>query len=108
MPEQLLALPRLRYLDVSGEGGTVSPCPAGRALNAAARFWLSVVVLTTCLHRPHPLPCVVPLHPPALTPSAESWFDRSHLETALPRLTLLTSLALDKCELPGQHPPVCP
>ncbi|KAL4421674.1 hypothetical protein ABPG77_001215 [Micractinium sp. CCAP 211/92] len=52
MPEQLLALPRLRYLDVS-----------------------------------------------------ESWFDRSHLETALPRLTLLTSLALDKCELPDGLPP---
>lgn len=36
-----------------------------------------------------------------LLAAAESWFDRSHLEAALPRLTALTSLALDKCEMPG-------
>ncbi|KAL4421239.1 hypothetical protein ABPG75_010530 [Micractinium tetrahymenae] len=52
LPEQLLALPRLHYLDVS-----------------------------------------------------ESRFDRAHLEAALPRLTRLTSLALDKCEMPDGLPP---
>jgi hypothetical protein len=34
--------------------------------------------------------------------SAESLFMEEHLAAALPRLTRLTSLALDKCELPGE------
>lgn len=37
--------------------------------------------------------------PPARVPCAESLFADEHLEAALPRLTRLTSLALDKCEL---------
>ncbi|PSC67392.1 Amino acid permease 2 [Micractinium conductrix] len=35
---------------------------------------------------------------------SESWFDAAHMAAALPCLTRLTSLALDKCELPDGLP----
>jgi hypothetical protein len=47
------------------------------------------------------MPLVSPPCPHPPTPAAESIFDGEHLAEALPRLTHLTSLAFDRCELPG-------
>lgn len=50
--------------------------------------------------RPH---CFLHPSPPHL-PTPESLFERAHLSSALPRLTRLSSLALDKCEIHGGFP----
>lgn len=97
LPEMLLQLPRLVYLDVSG--GWAIQLPAARAcLSAGSR-----TVPAACWPPARALACLTRLHPHPHR--VESLFADALLDAALPRLTRLTSLALDKCELGASGAP---
>ncbi|PSC67024.1 Amino acid permease 2 [Micractinium conductrix] len=81
-------------LDMWSSGAVPLPVPPGLALAAQLESTLGEFVVGDW----------VAGRKPSRAWHSESWFDAAHMAAALPCLTRLTSLALDKCELPDGLP----